>query len=95
MGLLARGRDGLEGARRDVEALGGRALALPTDVADPGQVEAAADAVETQLGPIDHRARDQSLHLWLVTHRRWLAAGAAALGAMVLLGRGAFGPGGR
>jgi len=53
VGLLARGRDGLEGARRDVEALGGRALAVPADVADPGQVEAAADAVETQLGPID------------------------------------------
>ncbi len=53
VGLLARGRDGLEGARADVEAAGGRALALPTDVADPGQVEAAAAAVEETLGPID------------------------------------------
>ena len=29
VGLLARGLDGLEGARRDVEALGGAALAIP------------------------------------------------------------------
>ena len=34
IGLLARGHDGLEGARRDVEELGGKALVLPTDVAD-------------------------------------------------------------
>jgi NAD(P)-dependent dehydrogenase (short-subunit alcohol dehydrogenase family) len=53
IGLLARGRDGLDGARRDVEALGGQALALPTDVADPDQVEAAAQAVEEAFGPID------------------------------------------
>jgi NAD(P)-dependent dehydrogenase (short-subunit alcohol dehydrogenase family) len=53
VGLLARGRDGLEGARRDVEAAGGSALAVPTDVADSEQVEAAAEAVEQQFGPID------------------------------------------
>jgi NAD(P)-dependent dehydrogenase (short-subunit alcohol dehydrogenase family) len=53
LGLIARGRDGLEGARRDVEALGGTALVLPTDVADADQIEAAATAVEEQLGPID------------------------------------------
>src|SRR4051794_21414339 len=51
--LLARGRAGLEGARRDVEALGGRALVLPTDVADAAQVEAAAAAAEEAFGPID------------------------------------------
>jgi NAD(P)-dependent dehydrogenase (short-subunit alcohol dehydrogenase family) len=53
LGLIARGCDGLEGARREVEALGGKALVLPTDVADADQVEAAAAAVEEQLGPID------------------------------------------
>ncbi len=51
--LLARGRDGLEAARAEVEALGGRALVLPTDVADPDQVEAAAAATERAFGPID------------------------------------------
>jgi NAD(P)-dependent dehydrogenase (short-subunit alcohol dehydrogenase family) len=53
IGLLARGRDGLKGARRDVEERGGKALVLPTDVADAEQVEAAAAAVEETFGPID------------------------------------------
>ena len=53
VGLLARGRDGLEGARREVEALGGQALVLPTDVSDAAQVERAAEAVEHEFGPID------------------------------------------
>jgi NAD(P)-dependent dehydrogenase (short-subunit alcohol dehydrogenase family) len=51
--LLARGEHGLDGARREVESLGGRALPIPTDVADADQVEAAAERVERELGPID------------------------------------------
>jgi NAD(P)-dependent dehydrogenase (short-subunit alcohol dehydrogenase family) len=51
--LLARGRDGLEAARREVEAAGGQALVIPTDVADAAQVEAAAAATEARFGPID------------------------------------------
>jgi NAD(P)-dependent dehydrogenase (short-subunit alcohol dehydrogenase family) len=53
IGLLARGREGLEGARADVERAGGEALVLPTDVADPDAVESAAQAVEEAFGPID------------------------------------------
>jgi len=53
IGLVARGIDGLNGAKREVEALGGAALVLPTDVADADQVEAAAAEVEKKLGPID------------------------------------------
>ena len=53
VGLIARGQDGLEGAQREVEAAGGRALALPVDVADAGAVEGAAQRVEEELGPID------------------------------------------
>ena len=53
IGLIARGIDGLEGAKRDVETLGGQALVLPADVADADAVEAAAGRVETELGPID------------------------------------------
>jgi len=53
IGLVARGKDGLEGAKHDVEAGGGKALVLPTDVADADQVEAAAAAVEREFGPID------------------------------------------
>jgi NAD(P)-dependent dehydrogenase (short-subunit alcohol dehydrogenase family) len=51
--LLARGEVGLEGAARDVTAAGGRALPVPVDVADHDAVEAAADRVENELGPID------------------------------------------
>jgi NAD(P)-dependent dehydrogenase (short-subunit alcohol dehydrogenase family) len=51
--LLARGADGLDGARRDVEAAGSRGLAIPTDVADAAAVESAAEQVEETLGPID------------------------------------------
>jgi NAD(P)-dependent dehydrogenase (short-subunit alcohol dehydrogenase family) len=52
IGLLARGVNGLEGARQDVEARGGKGLVLPTDVSDPDQVERAASAVEDAFGPI-------------------------------------------
>lgn len=51
--LLARGEDGLQGAREDVERLGGEALVLPTDVADADAVEAAAAQVEARWGAID------------------------------------------
>jgi NAD(P)-dependent dehydrogenase (short-subunit alcohol dehydrogenase family) len=53
IGLLARKRARLETARKEVEDLGGRALVLPADVADPDQVEAAASRVEQEFGPID------------------------------------------
>jgi NAD(P)-dependent dehydrogenase (short-subunit alcohol dehydrogenase family) len=53
IGLLARGRDGLEAARREVEAAGGEGLVLPTDVANAEEIEAAAQAVEDTFGPID------------------------------------------
>jgi NAD(P)-dependent dehydrogenase (short-subunit alcohol dehydrogenase family) len=51
--VLARGRAGLEGAVRDVEAEGRRGLAVPTDVADHTAVEEAAERVERELGEIE------------------------------------------
>jgi NAD(P)-dependent dehydrogenase (short-subunit alcohol dehydrogenase family) len=53
IGLIARGRPGLEAAKREVEERGGEALVLPCDVADPSAVEDAAAAVEQAFGPID------------------------------------------
>src|SRR5919197_767243 len=53
IGLIARSRDALDGAREEVERQGGRALVLPGDVADQAAVESAAAAVEDALGPID------------------------------------------
>ena len=51
--LLARGLDGLEGARADVERAGGRALLIQTDVSNDRQVEATAEQAERTFGPID------------------------------------------
>jgi NAD(P)-dependent dehydrogenase (short-subunit alcohol dehydrogenase family) len=51
--LLARSEQGLADACAEVERAGGRALAIPTDVADAEQVEAAAERAERELGPID------------------------------------------
>jgi short-subunit dehydrogenase len=53
VGLVARGEEGLEATRAEVQALGARAVAIPTDVADANAVEAAADQIERELGPID------------------------------------------
>jgi short-subunit dehydrogenase len=53
VGLLARGRAGLAGAAKDVEAAGGVAFELPCDVADHDAVEAAAAALEDEQGEID------------------------------------------
>ncbi|RAI42851.1 SDR family oxidoreductase [Rhodoplanes roseus] len=51
--LVARGRDRLEAAAREVRAQGANTLVLPLDVADAAAVEAAADRIERELGPID------------------------------------------
>ena len=51
--LIARGSAGLEGARREVEAYGVRALVLECDVADHRAVENAAERIEAKLGEID------------------------------------------
>jgi NADP-dependent 3-hydroxy acid dehydrogenase YdfG len=53
VGLIARGADRLEITRREVEQAGGRGLACAADVSDARAVEAAADRIERELGPID------------------------------------------
>lgn len=53
IGLIARGPEALHATEAEVEKLGGRALALSTDVADADAVEAAAEMIEQRLGPID------------------------------------------
>jgi len=53
VGLLARGRDGPEAAKQEIEKSGGSAMAVPTDVSDASAVEKAAAIVEEQFGPID------------------------------------------
>jgi len=51
--LLARGIERLESAARQAEAFGVEVLAIPVDVADAAALDAAAERVETELGPID------------------------------------------
>ncbi|MGB8704005.1 MAG: SDR family oxidoreductase, partial [Gillisia sp.] len=51
--LIARGRDGLEGAKREVEDAGGKAWIFEADVADAQKLKEAATFAEENLGPID------------------------------------------
>jgi NAD(P)-dependent dehydrogenase (short-subunit alcohol dehydrogenase family) len=53
LALIARGEDGLEACREEVESLGGRALVLPLDVADAQALEDAAEEIERRLGPLE------------------------------------------
>ena len=53
IGLIARGAQALQAAAAEVEKGGGKALAVPLDVADADALDAAADRVESHFGPID------------------------------------------
>lgn len=52
--LVARGQERLEEARREAIHLGGEAIVVAGDVADPEVVEQAAEAAEKNFGPIDY-----------------------------------------
>jgi short-subunit dehydrogenase len=51
--LLARGLDGLAGAKKDVESLGGSAEIYSVDMSDSKEVEETVNKIESDLGPID------------------------------------------
>jgi short-subunit dehydrogenase len=51
--LIARGQDGLEATKSEVESAGGKAIIAPADVSQFEQVEAAAEIAERDLGPVD------------------------------------------
>ncbi|MGC4000271.1 MAG: SDR family oxidoreductase [Anaeromyxobacter sp.] len=51
--LIARTREALEVAAREIEVAGGEALVLPLDVADAAAVQAAADEVVRRWGRLD------------------------------------------
>lgn len=53
VGLIARDTGRLEATRSEVEALGGKALAISVDVADAAAIERAAETIESKLGEID------------------------------------------
>lgn len=62
--LAARRREPLEQAARDCEALGGRALAVPTDVTDPAQVRQLAGAAASAFGGIDVWVNRAGTSMW-------------------------------
>jgi short-subunit dehydrogenase len=53
VGLIARGMEGLQATRREIERMGVRAYVWQADVADAGAIEAGASEIEATLGPID------------------------------------------
>lgn len=53
VGLLARRAETLQEVAREVETAGGRALALPADVTNAGEVRAAAEMLRAQFDSID------------------------------------------
>lgn len=69
LGLVARNEARLSAAVREVHAHGGAAIALPCDVADPDQVEHAAERVERELGPIDVWVNNAMVTVFAPIHR--------------------------
>jgi NAD(P)-dependent dehydrogenase (short-subunit alcohol dehydrogenase family) len=101
--LLARGQAGLEGARRDAEAVGGPALVIPLDVADAAAVFAAAErvvevwgrldvwvnnAMATVFGPAERVPPEEWRRVTEVTYLGAVHGTLAALGHMRAAGRG-------
>ena len=62
--LAARRRGLLEEAARQCEALGGRALAVPTDVTDPAQVDNLASSAVSAFGGIDVWVNNAGTSMW-------------------------------
>ncbi|MCK1406166.1 SDR family oxidoreductase [Bradyrhizobium sp. 76] len=71
IGLIARDAEALEEVRREVEDLGGRAIAMPLDVADAAAMFAAADRIAGAFGRIDVWVNDAMVTVfspvWRVT----------------------------
>jgi NAD(P)-dependent dehydrogenase (short-subunit alcohol dehydrogenase family) len=103
--LLSREPGRLQAARRDIEAAGGQALVLPTDVADPRAVFAALDrvletwggidawincAMATVVGPIEQLAPEDFKRVVEVTLLGYVYGTQAALAAMKSRNRGAI-----
>lgn len=69
IGLLARNPEALNAARSECEALGGTALALPSNVSDANSVEEAATRIEAEFGPIDIWVNDAMVSVFFTGQR--------------------------
>src|SRR6266508_5776149 len=96
VGPLARGPDGLEGARRDVEKLGGKAVVVPVDVADANQIEAEFgptdiwinNAMTSVFSPIQEMTPEEFRRVTEVTYLGYVYGTLAALKRMLRRDRG-------
>jgi NAD(P)-dependent dehydrogenase (short-subunit alcohol dehydrogenase family) len=68
VGVLSRDAERLRACAGEIEARGAKACAVPTDVADPLAVEAAADTIERELGPIDVWVNDAMATIFAPVH---------------------------
>jgi NAD(P)-dependent dehydrogenase (short-subunit alcohol dehydrogenase family) len=66
--LLARGKERLDSAAREARSLGVEALSISVDVADAGAVDAAAERIEHELGPIDVWVNDAMVTIFAPVH---------------------------
>jgi short-subunit dehydrogenase len=66
--LMARGVERLESAAREARAFGTDALAIPVDVADGDIMDAAADRIEKELGPIDVWVNNAMVTIYAPAH---------------------------
>ena len=64
VGLFARSADYVESLADEIEADGGEALGVPTDLAEPSQVRAGFEAVREALGPVDVLVNHASAGSW-------------------------------
>lgn len=64
LALTARGEDGLQKVREEVEARGGEAITLSGDVTDLERMQAIAKQIETEFGGIDMLIANAGTHLF-------------------------------
>ena len=69
VGLIARGRDGLEGAHREVEELGGKAVVYPADVADAAASRGCGGCGRGATRPYRHLG-EQCYGICVFSHQR-------------------------
>ena len=74
--LVARSRERLAETAQEIEAAGGRALVAPTDVGDAAEVDALAQRVEAEVGPLDAVVSNSGItgptaELWKVAPEDW------------------------
>ena len=87
--LVSRSNDQLRDVAEAIAASGGRALAVPADVTDRGEVGVAVHVTQGQLGPISLLVNNAGVPgpfgpIWLADPDRWWAAQAVHIKAPVL-----------